>query len=189
MAGVDPRCHVAVRQQELGVLDASLFDGRDLVTASALLDLVSDRWLRALASRCGAAGAVVLFALTYNGESRCLPAEPEDETVRGLLNRHQRSNDKGFGTAAGPDATTSAAQAFAAEGYRVEREASDWHLPPDARALQRQLVEGWAAVAVELEPDRTHVFRDWMNRRLDHIDAGRSRIVVCHEDLAAWPAS
>src|SRR3974390_1267119 len=33
------------------VLDGSLFKGRALVTASALLDLVSDAWLEALVSR------------------------------------------------------------------------------------------------------------------------------------------
>src|SRR5215831_5989289 len=44
------------------VLDASLFADRALVTASALLDLVSDDWLQALAARCREAGAAVLFA-------------------------------------------------------------------------------------------------------------------------------
>src|SRR5215467_10757136 len=46
------------------VLDASLFQGRALVTASALLDLVSDAWLEVLVARCFDAGAAVLFALT-----------------------------------------------------------------------------------------------------------------------------
>src|SRR5437660_1043269 len=43
------------------VRDERLFAGRALVTASALLDLVSDTWLQALVARCRDAGAAVLF--------------------------------------------------------------------------------------------------------------------------------
>ena len=172
----------------LGALDAAIFEGRHLVTASALLDLVSETWLRTLAAHCQAAGAAVLFALTYNGRSRCSPVEAEDdEAVRELMNRHQRSNDKGFGRAAGPDAVDAAERCFSERGYRVQRAPSDWVLPPEARELQRQLVEGWAEAAAAIAPERTPMIRAWLARRLAHIDAGRSRIIVCHEDLAAWP--
>ena len=30
------------------------------------------------------------------------------------------------------------------------------------------------------------MIRDWLGRRLAHIDAGRSRVTVGHDDLAAW---
>lgn len=184
---LNPQCAVEVRQANLGVPDSTMFEGRHLVTASALLDLVSESWLRSLADHCRAVGAVGLFALTYNGESRCLPAEPEDDEIRELLNRHQRANDKGFGRAAGPDAVTAAERSFTAVGYRVERTPSNWHLPPDAREMQRELVDGWAGAASEIAPARAAMIGSWLQRRLDHIAAGRSQIVVCHEDLAAWP--
>ena len=160
--------------------------GRDLVTASALLDLVSERWLHALASRCRDAGAAVLFALTYDGGMRCSPAEPEDDAVRELVNRHQRT-DKGFGPALGPDASQAAARAFAALGYEVRRERSDWALAADASGLQVQLIEGWAEAAAVIAPDRSASFHSWKARRLAHVAAGRSRLVVGHEDLAGWP--
>jgi hypothetical protein len=178
---------VETREMNLGALDSRLFARRDLVTASALLDLVSEAWLRALANECRAAGATVLFALTYNGRSNCTPAEPEDEMIRELMNRHQRQNDKGFGIAAGPDAVDAAERSFADVGYQVRREPSDWALAPDAQALQRQLVEGWAFAAREMAPDRTPMIDDWLRRRLAHIAADRSQITVGHEDLAAWP--
>src|SRR5581483_1374987 len=105
-----------------------LFAGSQLVTASALLDLVSDRWLSELAASCRTAGAAALFALTYDGRSTCDPGEPEDEDIRALMNRHQRNNDKGFGRAAGPDAAAAAVRAFESSGYRVRTESSDWAL-------------------------------------------------------------
>jgi hypothetical protein len=184
---LDAQCAIDVRQVNLGALDSTTFDGRHLVTASALLDLVSDSWLGSLAQRCHAVRAAGLFALTYNGESHCSPAEPEDDEIRELLNRHQRANDKGFGRAAGPDAVAAAERSFNAVGYRVERAASDWNLPPDAREMQRELVDGWAEAASDIAPDRSAMIRSWLRRRHHHIDAGRSRIVVCHEDLIATP--
>ena len=155
------------------------------MTASALLDLVSDRWLRELAARCRAAGAIALLSLTYNGQSRCDPAEPEDDAIRLLMNRHQKRSDKGFGPAAGPDAAGAAARAFADAGYDVARVASDWLLSPDARDLQRELILGWADAAREIAPEQSSTIDDWLGRRLAHVEAGRSRIVVGHEDLAA----
>ncbi len=180
-------CCLETRCLDLGGLtDPRIFSGRHLVTASALLDLVSETWLRTLAWHCREAGAAVLFALTYNGRSRCSPEEPEDDAIRELMNRHQRASDKGFGPAAGPEAIECAARSFAAVGYHVRREASDWVLLPDMRELQRQLIEGWAEAALEIAPGQAAMVGSWLTRRLAHVEAGRSRVRVCHEDLAAW---
>jgi hypothetical protein len=184
---LDPQCAIEMRQVNLGALESRMFEGRHLVTASALLDLVSDAWLGSLAGHCHAIGAVGLFALTYNGASRCTPAESEDDEIRELLNRHQRANDKGFGRAAGPDAVNAAERSFATVGYRVERAPSDWSLPPEAQDLQRQLVDGWAEAAAEIAPERLPMIRSWHHRRREHIDAGHSQIVVGHEDLMVTP--
>jgi hypothetical protein len=178
---------IETRAMDLGPLDRpEIFSGQHLVTASAFLDLVSAQWLDALAAQCRAAGAAVLVALTYNGRSHCTPAEPEDDEVRGLMNRHQRNNDKGFGRAAGPDATGCAERSFVAAGYHVRREPSDWVLTPDARELQRLLIEGWAHAGRHIAPERSGMIDDWLRRRLAHLAANRSHITVGHEDLAAW---
>ncbi|MET0211699.1 MAG: class I SAM-dependent methyltransferase [Vicinamibacterales bacterium] len=182
-------CTVDTRCMDLSKLDVpDLFTGRQLVTASALLDLVSEGWLEALAERCRSTGAAVLLVLTYTGRSRCAPAEAEDEQIRELMNRHQHT-DKGLGgPAAGPDAVDGAERAFAAVGYRVRRDLSEWRLPPHQFELQKQLIEGWAQAASDIAPERTHVIQDWLARRLDHLRANRSHIVVSHEALVAWPA-
>jgi len=180
-------CEIETRQMDLGTLDdRQIFAGRDLVTASALLDLVSAEWLRTLAEHCRAAGAAVLFTISYNGRSSCAPAEPEDDLVRHLMNRHQKT-DKGLGgPALGPDAVSCAAQQFAKIGYHVQREPSDWTLGPEVADLQRMLIDGWAQAATEMAPEHLSTIARWRERRLAHVDAGRSRLVVGHDDLAAW---
>jgi len=179
--------HVDTRCAELGTLDdPTVFAGQHLVTASALLDLVSKEWLTSLIARCRQLGAAVLFALFFHGRSTCLPAESEDDMVRELFNTHQRSNDKGFGKAAGPDAAATAIAALDNAGYDVRHEASDWDLLPDEDAMQRELIMGWAQAAIEVDERQSRVVRNWLARRLAHVDEGRSRIRVGHQDVAAW---
>ena len=165
----------------------ALFAGCALVTAAALLDLVSESWIHALAAVCAECGAAALVALTYDGRIACAPADDHDDRVRRLVNEHQR-RDKGFGPALGPDATAHAARVFAARGYRVEREQSDWVLATDMAALQRELIVGWASAAEEIAPHESAAIDAWRARRLAHVEAGRSHIIVGHEDLLAAAA-
>lgn len=178
---------VHVQPRDLADLEANadLFRGASLVTASALLDLVSAAWIDALADRCRSSRAASLFALTYDGRIACTPAERDDEMVRDLVNRHQRT-DKGFGPALGPEAAQTAQRAFASRGFTVERERSDWTLDGGDAELQCRLIDGWAAAAVEMQPAEATAIEAWRRRRLEHAAATRSTIVVGHEDLAAW---
>ena len=180
-------CRVALIQKDLGTLDDDgIFEGRHLVTASALLDLVSPTWLRTLASQCRRVGASALFAVTYDGRSSCEPADTDDELVRRLFNEHQ-GRDKGLGgPAEGPGAAARAERHFAEAGYVVRTAPSDWVLGPDERGMQRMLMDGWADAAGEVAPHLSATIAAWRARRLAHLDAGRSRIVVGHRDMAAW---
>lgn len=187
--GPDLVCHVETRSADLSRLgDVSLFDGMDLVTGSALLDLVSERWLRALAERIRHAGASLLFALTYDGRVSCSPADPDDERVRVLVNRHQQTT-KGFGRALGPGATACAVRCFEEAGYVTHTQSSDWHLGAAQGELQRQLIEGWAGAAGEIDATEKGRVEFWKARRLAHVESGVSEIVVGHTDLAGWPSA
>jgi SAM-dependent methyltransferase len=158
-----------------------------LVTASALLDLVSQSWLETLADACGAASARVLFALTYDGRLTLEPAEPDDDLARALFNRHQRK-DKGFGPALGPEAAAATKAAFAKRGYVLETAVSDWRLGRAEQSLQRELVDGWLAAALEIEPGSTSRLKRWCARHRARIDAGESTVVVGHSDLGGFPS-
>lgn len=157
-----------------------------LITASALLDLVSEPWLRALAERAASAAATVWFALTYDGRIQCSPAEPEDAEVRELFNAHQLT-DKGFGPALGPGAARMAQQLFLQHGYRVHCAPSDWHIGADQPALQHALLQGWCDAACEIARGRTAALRSWLARRQRHAEAGRSQLLVGHVDMLGSP--
>jgi hypothetical protein len=183
----DFACRVAGEPRNLaGDALASLALPRGgLVTAAALLDLVSTRWLEALAARCEAARAAVCFALTYDGRTVCTPDEPEDTMALDLFNRHQRL-DKGFGPALGPTAASAAEQVLATHRYRVLTERSDWDIGPQHSAMQHALLDGWLAAALEVAPEHTAPLTAWHRRRRAHVEAGRSRLVVGHVDLVGW---
>jgi hypothetical protein len=183
---IPPSPHIRVRTHDLRTVTMSLFEGRSLVTASALLDLVSESWICELAARCRRSHAAVLFALTYDGRIACEPSEREDTLVRELVNQHQRT-DKGFGPALGPDAVPVATDAFRSVGYVVRTEPSDWVLSDTAAtaALQRALVDGWASAAREMSPGDSATIEAWRTKRVAHVDAGRSVLTVGHHDLSA----
>jgi hypothetical protein len=63
---------------------------------------------------------------------------------------------------------------------------SDWVLPANARAMQRELLRVWAGAALEIAPERKASIQDWLARRLAHVDDVQSTITVGHQDLAAW---
>jgi hypothetical protein len=187
ISGRELDCRVKSLTVNLGSLDdPALFAGRDLVTASALLDLVSESWLGALAAHCRTAGAVALFTISYDGRFACEPPEPEDGMVRARMNEHQH-RDKGLGgPAAGPDAAACAVRCFRAEGYHVDTSPSDWELGPEDAGMQRTLIDGWAEAAAEAAPADSLTIASWRSRRLAHVDAGRSHLVVGHHDMVAW---
>ncbi len=73
-------------------------------------------------------------------------------------------------------------------GTRVQRASSDWLLTPASAELQRQLIDGWAQAAAEMAPQQIRAIDAWRDRRLAHVAAGWSAIMVGHEDCAAWPS-
>ncbi|MET0292775.1 MAG: class I SAM-dependent methyltransferase [Steroidobacteraceae bacterium] len=171
-------------------LDRALEPLPDVVTASALLDLVSVEWLRSLAEGVARRGAAALFVLSVDGRMEFQPAHPQDEPVRLAFEAHQR-RDKGFGVAAGSDAIVALVPVFERLGYRVETKRSDWVLesPTDAD-LMAPLLGGIAAAAMEQGGGVVAAsFSSWLQERLRSLEENRLRIVVGHLDVLALPAT
>jgi hypothetical protein len=178
-------CDVECQRIDLADLAGVDLPSGGLVTAAALLDLVSRDWLETLARRCRAAGAAVSLALTYDGRTTAQPGEPEDATVLAMFNRHQLF-DKGFGPALGMRAASVAEAAFEAHGYELGVATSDWVIGRDAHAMQLALLDGWLSAALEIAPDSRLALTSWHERRRGHVLAGRSELSVGHVDLVGW---
>ena len=171
---------------DLSLEGLSLIDGSHLVTASALLDLVSSAWTEEMARRCANAGAAILFTLTYDGSIAWDAPDPDDAVVRDAVNAHQR-REKGLGGALGPEAAAHAERAFATRGYRTRTARSPWRLGPAEGALVRALLEGWSTAAVEQRPDQAARIERWTRRRTATIEGGAFSLTVGHVDLLALP--
>lgn len=156
-----------------------------LLTASALLDLVSAHWLQALLQHALAARATLLFALTADARIRWSPGDAADEAVQALFAAHQR-RDKGFGAALGNQAATVALEHLAAAGWTTMHAASNWVIDgAQAPAMLSAMVEGAAAAAIEQDPAASALVQAWALRRQGALPATRLR--VGHVDLAARP--
>jgi SAM-dependent methyltransferase len=163
-------------------LDPVPFADAQLVTAAALLDLVSASWLDALFERARQAQAAMFFALSVDGRVRWAPVVEEDEAIHRLFAAHQR-RDKGFGPALGGEAPVMAADRLAAAGYGVARSCSDWHI--EEVAMLQAMIDGMGRAALEQRPSEGALVQAWRARRLAL--ASHSRLHVGHVDLLALP--
>lgn len=167
-------------------LEAALDEPLDLVTTSALLDLVSAEWLERLALEIAARGLLVYAALTYDGRVTFEPADPVDVRMIEAVNQHQR-RDKGFGPALGPTAAVEAIARFETLRYAVVHGKSDWTFGRLDCEIQADLLAGWAAAAHEVGDLTLAEINAWLTRRRDQIASGRSSIRVGHIDFFARP--
>jgi len=169
-------------------LDALPFEGSQLVTSSALLDLVSASWLAALLTKVHEAGAALLCSLTVDGRTEWQPAMPTDAQMAKLFAAHQH-RDKGFGgPALGADAVPRAVERLVDAIDRCVQAGSDWQVASaagGARMLER-MVDGHAEAALEQDPSARDLVLTWRLQRL--VQLPRSSLQVGHTDLLAMPA-
>jgi hypothetical protein len=167
-------------------LEAALDGAVDLVTTTALLDLVSEPWLERLTVECAARRLPFYATLSYDGRIAFTPQDPADAAIVAAINAHQRT-DKGFGPALGPKAAAEAIARFTTVGYFVDRQPADWVLGPQDHEIQNELLAGWAGAAREIGMLQLEYIVGWLTRRRDLVAAGRSSMQVGHIDLFARP--
>jgi hypothetical protein len=160
--------------------------GAGLVTASALLDLLTAGELQGLIDVCTAAGCPVLLTLSVVGHVELTPADPLDARVTAAFDAHQRRMTE-RGRLLGPDAVAAAVQGFRRAGSEVLVRPSPWRLAAAQAVLAAEWFTGWAGAASEHEPQLAAETELYARRRLATAGAGRLVVRVGHADLLALP--
>jgi hypothetical protein len=176
----ETRCHDVTR------LGPGELAGASLVTASALLDMLTAAELERLVAACAEAHCPVLIALSVTGRVALSPEDPLDSRVASAFNAHQR-RIAGTGRLLGPEAVAAAVEAFTGLGWDVVLRPSPWRLGRGQAALAGQWFRGWLAAACEQQPELYTDAAGYARRRFAELAAGRLSATVDHQDLLARP--
>jgi hypothetical protein len=156
----------------------------DLVTAAALLDLLTAEDIDRIVAAC--AGIPALFTLSVTGRVALHPADPLDGAVAAAFNAHQRRTVAGR-RLLGPDAVDALADAYARRGGATAARPSPWRLGRESAALVAEWFAGWLDAAADQEPELAGPAQAYARSRADDIAAGRLHALVDHADLLAAP--
>lgn len=155
--------------------------GIELVTASALFDLVSQEWIGRFIAALAADRLPLLATLIFDGTITLDPPHRLDAAIAGAFRTHQKG-DKGFGPATGSHATDILAIRLKNAGYAVTVGDSPWHLGPQGKGLRAAFLDGVAAAVGEAGLLDSQDVAAWQSAG----QAART-IAVGHRDLFAVP--
>jgi hypothetical protein len=168
------------RRSDITRLTRGEFAGGSVVTASALLDLLTADALARMLVAC--AGCPMLLALTVVGRVTLIPEEPLDVLMGAAFNAHQRR-----GSLLGPDAVAAAVDELRGTGAEVLVRPSPWRLDAAHADLAAEWFGGWVAAACEQEPALAAEAGAYRDRRLAQSAAGELDVIVDHADLLVLP--
>jgi len=168
------------RRSDITRLTRGELAGASLVTASALLDLLTaDELVLVLVA---SAGCPMLLALTVVGHVTLTPEEPLDALMGAAFNAHQRR-----GRRLGPDAVAAVVDELRGTGAEVLVRPSPWRLDAARSDLTAEWFAGWVGAACEQEPGLAPEAGAYMERRLGQAAAGELEVIVDHADVLVLP--
>jgi hypothetical protein len=171
---------VEARRSDIPRLAPGDLAGASLVTASALLDLLTADALARVLVAC--AGHPMLLALTVVGRVTLTPEEPLDALIGAAFNAHQRRGHR-----LGPDAVAAAAGELRGTDAEVHVRPSPWRLDAAHADLEAEWFAGWVAAACEQEPALAAEAGAYRDRRVAQAAAGELAVTVDHADLLVLP--
>jgi hypothetical protein len=163
------------------VLDRS--GSAQLVTCSALLDVLTVDQLDVIGSALAVARQPGLFSLTVTGAMELSPAHPLDSHLTRAFNDHQRRGGR-----AGPDAVRQLSRAFRATGCRLWTTETPWLVDGhNGGEFVRQFLTDRVDAAVAQDPSLNSAGVDWLALRLAQLAEHDLQISVGHRDLLVLP--
>jgi SAM-dependent methyltransferase len=166
----------------LDLADLADLAGAALITASALLDMLTSDEVDRLVAACLGAGCPALLTLSVVGRVVITPEDSLDQSVQEGFNDHQRRTAGGR-RLLGPDAVVFAAEDFTRRGADVLLRPSPWRLGPTEATLAAEWFVGWLGAACDQRPELNAATTEYGQRRSADAAAGRLGIAVSHHDL------
>jgi hypothetical protein len=122
--------------------------GASLITASALLDMLTEEELTGLTTACAGARCRILLTLSVTGNVDLTPADPLDRRVAAAFDAHQRRVTE-RGRLLGPDAVAFAVEQFGRLGAQVLVRPNPWRLGVGQTDLLVEWLGGWVGAACD----------------------------------------
>lgn len=177
---------IRTRSGELAHFGSDHLGGAALVTASALLDVLTSREVGAVTDACVAVGCPVLLSLSVTGQVRLDPGDPRDDAFEAAFNAHQRRR-AGARRLVGPTGVALARRRFLEAGWNVRTAATPWRLGDHERPLLDEWFAGWCDAALEERADLRADGAAYRTLRSSQSRRGALSAEVAHADLLAWP--
>ena len=177
---------VETRKSDITRLDPGDLTDATLITASAMLDLLTGEELAGLVTVCAGAGCPVLLTMSVVGCVDLSPADPLDAEVAAAFDAHQRRTTE-RGRLLGPDAVAVALAGFDRLGADVLVRPSPWRLGASDADLAAQWFTGWVGAACEQQVELAAETDAYARRRLAEATAGQLTVTVDHADLLILP--
>lgn len=177
---------VETRHGDLTRLRPQDLAGASLVTASALLDMLTADELESFVRCSWEAACPSLVTLSVSGRVELTPTDPLDQVFGAAFNGHQRRTALGR-TLLGPDAVGHAVEQFRSLGAQVTTRSSPWRLDVRTGSLATEWLDGWVGAACLQRPALTVAGAGYLSRRRIQLEEGRLGITVHHLDLLARP--
>ena len=177
---------VETRESDITRLAPGDLTDANLITASAMLDLLTGEELAGLVTVCAGAGCPVLLTMSVVGRVDLNPADPLDAEVAAAFDAHQRRTTE-RGRLLGPDAVAVALAGFDRLGADVLVRPSPWRLGASDADLTAQWFTGWVGAACEQQVELFAETGAYARRRLAEATAGQLAVTVDHADLLILP--
>jgi hypothetical protein len=169
--------------EALGQLLTRASGDLQLVTCSALLDVLTTEQVEAVCRAVIDNRVPAFFSLTVTGGLRLSPTDRHDQLLLAAFNDHQRRAG-----GAGPEATTLTVNLLREAEFAVTTQETPWRLTvKSGMAFVDQMLEERLAAAVAQDPALARTAAAWLELRRAQLAAGLLQIELDHCDILALP--